>query len=81
MIDLVGLSVVDLMVDSGSGFVPQPMFDDGLSGDGVAGDGVFGSEISPQTSGTLVRYYIQATDSAVQTTTYPCWTRCRPTVP
>jgi len=69
--DNVGLSSVELFVDSGSGFVSQPMFDDGLHGDGFAGDFIYGSTIVAQPSDTLVRYYLSATDTAVQTVSFP----------
>jgi hypothetical protein len=62
---------VELFVDTGGGFAPRPMFDDGLQGDGAAGDSVFGSRIEALPSGTLVRYYVAATDSGAQTTTEP----------
>ncbi len=63
--------VVDLRVDVGSGFIAQPMFDDGLHGDGIAGDSVFGATIPSKPTATLVRYYIAATDSLPQTSTDP----------
>lgn len=53
---------VELLVDLGAGFSASPMFDDGLHGDGPAGDSVFGATIDGQPHGTLVRYYLRATD-------------------
>lgn len=36
------------------------MYDDGAHGDGAANDGVFGLLIAPQSSGTRIRFYIEA---------------------
>jgi len=66
-----GVPLVALWVDKGSGYVSQPMFDDGAHGDGQVGDQVFGARITPASDGTLVKYYIAATDSVPQTTVYP----------
>lgn len=54
---------VELFVDSGSGFAPQPMFDDGVHGDGAAGDHLYGSLIPPQGLGGAVRYFVEAEDN------------------
>jgi len=69
--DQIGVSSVELMLDTGSGFAPQLMFDDGLHGDGPAGNSTYGTFIGPQTSHTLVRYYVRATDTAVQQSEFP----------
>jgi hypothetical protein len=66
-----GLSTVELMVDTGSGFVAQLMFDDGLHGDGAAGDSIFGTQVGPHPTDTLVRYYVRATDTAAQSAVEP----------
>jgi hypothetical protein len=66
-----GLVAVELWVDSGSGYAVQPMFDDGLHGDGAAGNGVWGTAIAAQPSGTVVRYYVEATDNLAQSATAP----------
>ncbi len=65
------LTAVMLHVDPGTGFVAQPMFDDGLHADGGAGDGIWGATISPRPSGTLVRYYLSAQDDLGQIATEP----------
>jgi hypothetical protein len=65
-----GLSGVELLVDSGSGFVPQLMFVDGPCGPGDAYS-LFGALIAAQPGGTLVRYYVLATDTIAQTSTLP----------
>jgi len=66
-----GLDTVELLVDLGSGYVSQPMFDDGNHGDGAAADSLFGSMIPAQVNGSLVRYYALATDNIGQTNTWP----------
>lgn len=69
--DDAGLSTVELNVDTGGGFSPTPMFDDGLHGDGVAADGVHGATIAPHPLGTLVRYYVRAADTQSQQSVHP----------
>lgn len=44
-------------------FAAIKMYDDGAHGDGGSGDGVYGGVIPAQTSGTRVRFYIEATAS------------------
>lgn len=69
--DQEGLDRVELMVDMGSGYVAQVMYDDGAHGDGAAADSVFGAIIGVQPSGTLVKYYVAAYDLLGQVTTKP----------
>ncbi len=69
--DQEGLISVELLVDLGSGYVAQPMYDDGTHGDGAAADSTFGALIPVQSDGTLVRYYARATDSIGQIDTWP----------
>ncbi len=52
-------------------FSSQPMFDDGLHNDGVAGDGVYGAVLSPMGNHTVIEFYVQATDAASHTRTWP----------
>ncbi len=66
-----GLATVELMIDLGSGYVAQPMFDDGNHGDGSPADSTFGAIIPAQPNGTLVRYYVKATDTIGQINTWP----------
>ncbi len=47
------------------------MFDDGAHGDETAGDGVYGAEIPPQQNGTIIEFYIEATDAAGNSRTQP----------
>jgi regulation of enolase protein 1 (concanavalin A-like superfamily) len=49
-------------IDPSATFVTVPMVDDGTGGDAVAGDGVHTAVIPAQSAGTLVAYYVQATD-------------------
>ncbi len=55
-------------------FADVPMEDDGLHGDGLAGDGIYGAVLPPQSAGTVVEFYIQASDAAGRTRTYPVFT-------
>lgn len=49
-------------------FSSTPMLDDGFHNDGVAGDGVFGAILPPQASGTVIEYYVQASDQTLSRT-------------
>ncbi len=52
-------------------FAAIRMYDDGGHGDGSSGDGVYGAVIPVQTSGTRVRFYIEATaDDTAGTRSY-----------
>ncbi|HAK94026.1 MAG TPA: hypothetical protein DCM87_03200 [Planctomycetes bacterium] len=57
---------VTLFLDTGSGEVELPMYDDGAHGDGLfAGDGVYGSDlIPPLPNRRIVRYRLRARDGA-----------------
>lgn len=66
-----GAPTVELFVDSGDGFTATAMFDDGLHGDGAAADSTFGAVIAAQTDGTVVRYYVKATDGLGQIDFWP----------
>jgi hypothetical protein len=69
--DQEGLAGVELFLDTGAGFVAQTMFDDGAHGDGAPADSLFGAAIAPLPDGSLIRYYVQATDAIGQVTTKP----------
>ena len=47
------------------------MLDDGAHGDGAAGDGIFGALLPPMANGTIIEYYIQASDGQGNTRTWP----------
>jgi hypothetical protein len=52
-------------------FTPTPMFDDGAHQDGVAGDGLYAAVLPPAANGTVVEFYVQATDAAALSRTWP----------
>jgi hypothetical protein len=57
--------------DGAPAFTLTTMFDDGLHGDGGAGDGVYGVSLPAQTNGTVVEFYVKATDASVNARTWP----------
>ena len=71
--DSVAAADVQLFVAAGpfALFESVSMADDGLHGDGVAGDDVFGVTLSGYPSGTVLRYYVQATgDNSARNVTF-----------
>jgi VCBS repeat-containing protein len=58
-------------VASPGAFTATAMFDDGLHGDAAAGDGLFGAILPEQAAGTIVEFYVHATDAAALGRTYP----------
>ncbi len=66
-------SVAEVVVtyDAGSGAAVLSMFDDGAHGDGGAGDGVYGVQLPVQATGTIVTYYLRATDDLGSTSNDP----------
>jgi regulation of enolase protein 1 (concanavalin A-like superfamily) len=54
--------VLRYRVDPSSTYFTVPMVDDGTGGDAVAGDGIYSGVIPGRASGTLVAYYVEATD-------------------
>ncbi len=56
---------------STAAFAPVAMSDDGLHNDGPAGDGVWGGTVPAQSAGTVVEFYVQSTDVAANTRTWP----------
>ena len=69
--DYEGLSKVELLVDTGSGYTAIPMADDGLLDDIAAGDSIYTATIPAYSSGTLVKYYAVATDNVNQSDIWP----------
>ena len=49
-------------VDGGATFTTVTMVDDGLHGDTLAADGIFGTALPVQPNGTIVEFYISASD-------------------
>ena len=66
-----GLDHVDLFVNTGQGFVAQPMFNDGTNGDLTADDLLYSAIIPSQNSNVLVKYYAMATDDIGQQDKWP----------
>src|SRR5947207_1035278 len=58
-------------MDGGGSFSSLLMFDCGLHGDGGAGDFVYGARLPAQTNGTVVEFYVRATDSSNKSRTVP----------
>lgn len=56
--------------DGAATFSTSPMYDDGAHGDALAGDGIYGEVLLPRAAGTIVEFYITATDGAL-TRTWP----------
>ncbi len=52
-------------------FTSIPMVDDGSHGDGLAVDGIFGALLPAQPNGTVVEFYLQATDLDSNLRVYP----------
>lgn len=52
-------------------FAALPMVDDGQNGDGVAGDGLYGAVLPARANGTVVEFYVQASDAQGRTRTWP----------
>lgn len=52
-------------------YTTLPMYDDGSHNDGDAGDGVFAATIPPQPAGTVVKWYLSASDDAPSQSVYP----------
>jgi len=66
-----GLDKVELVINTGSGYVAQLMNDNGQNGDLAAGDSIYTAVISAQNAGTLVKYFAKATDNVKQSDTWP----------
>ncbi len=56
-------------------FLSQPMLDDGAHNDGVAGDDLYGYVLPAAANGSVVEFYVQATDTSglVRTWPAPAW--------
>ncbi len=52
-------------------FLTAQMFDDGQHRDGVAGDGLYGAVLPSTPNGTVVEFYVQATDQFGLSRTWP----------
>src|SRR5205814_6846245 len=47
------------------------MFDDGAHNDGAANDGVYGAVLPAQPNGSVVEFYVQASDASANTRSWP----------
>ena len=56
-------------LDPGSTYSTVVMTDDGTGGDAVAGDGIWSATIPGQPAGTMLAFYVQASDAAPVTAT------------
>lgn len=52
-------------------FTGVTMFDDSAHGDGLAGDHLFGAVLPPQPNGTIIEYYVSATDAQSHSRSWP----------
>lgn len=66
-----GLASVEFYLNTGSGYNSQLMNDNGLNGDVKAGDSLYTAIIPAQASGTVVKYYVVATDLIGQKDSWP----------
>jgi hypothetical protein len=57
--------------DGAASFDVLPMFDDGLHDDGSANDGVYAAQLPPRAGGTVVEFYVKATDASGRSRTWP----------
>jgi PKD repeat protein len=69
--DDLGVAGVTAHWDPGTGEQTAEMFDDGAHGDLGAGDGVYGVGIGSFPTGSIVRYWFTAVDTASQEGRYP----------
>lgn len=72
-VDADGLASLQLQyrLDPNSSYTTVPMNDTGTGGDAVAGDGIYSATIPGQSAGTLVAFYVQATDPLAATSRFP----------
>ena len=59
-------------------FTAITMFDDGAHGDNRAADGLFGAVIPAQANGTVIEFYVSATDAQALARTWPAPARNAP---
>src|SRR6266542_2466155 len=58
-------------LDPSTSYDTVAMADDGTGGDAVAGDGLYSATIPGQAAGTMVAFYLQATDTFGAASTFP----------
>jgi hypothetical protein len=71
--DGVTSAVLNYRQDPSTSYTSLTMTDDGTGGDAVAGDGIYSATIPGQTTGTMIAFYVRATDgfSSAATDTFP----------
>lgn len=69
--DGVASALLYYKADSDGAYASVSMFDDGAHNDGAAGDGTWAGEIPARAAGNAVAFYIESTDGAAQTNTWP----------
>lgn len=69
--DGVGGATLFYRVDPNTTYASAAMVDTGTGGDLIANDGIYTGTIPPQSGGTLVAFYVSATDDGGATTTLP----------
>jgi len=57
--------------DGEAGFDTLTMLDDGQHGDGDASDGLYAARIPAQSDGTIMEFYLEATDTGTNSRTWP----------
>jgi hypothetical protein len=71
----VALRYRDHTTTSPADFGSTPMLDDGSHGDGAPGDGIYGAVLAAQPHGTIIEYYVEATDAGGRLRTWPAAAR------
>jgi len=69
--DDVAISVSEVRVNTGTGFTPVPLYDDGYHHDGGSGDSVYAVVLPPMPEGTEVSYYVFAENDSFEHTKDP----------
>lgn len=71
--DGVSSTVLKYRLDPNLSYTSVSMNDSGTNGDAVAGDGIYSATIPGQAAGTMVAFYVQASDGSVvsSTATFP----------
>ncbi len=67
----IGIADASVYVDTGDGYFPMVLYDDGLHHDSLPDDDFYGAAIPPLPESTLVHYYVSVTDDTGAVTTDP----------
>jgi hypothetical protein len=63
--------ILNYRLDPSGGYTTLAMKDDGTGGDAIIGDGIYSATIPGQASGTMLAFYVQATDTFSATSKFP----------